>query len=465
MLFYAGRKILKKILNFNNITFENLHDPKRYEIQIEKVFNKLLKTKGVGALFEITQENIPVFTFGYDRTELAKTLAETVRKEKFLFNPPQRCIIHIRSKNKFRVIYKFSPLDKIVIGVIGQFLMELLRPYISKHVYSYQKNRSNKDEIEALANYIKKQRKENGHKSFYIVQTDIDSYSDAVNVSNKAYFWNVLAKYFKSLNVFPSEYHWYLITQAIRPDYLNEEGAMQCNIRGLPTGSPITPFLYNFYIASLDDLLTRDPSFFYGRYGDDVILCHHNENYVDECFRKLKIELEYFDLKVSERKTYRYHFSPAGKSSPDGSWKGKNRIDMLGYCISAAGQYAISSTRQKRLLRMVRSKIWNSVSLFDFESIDEKGSIICKMINELITDTTSGNNNFILAMKSCSDVQTLKQIDRLIAQSVAEALSGIWGVKAFQRLGYSKIRNEWGLISLVNTKINLYKQKNISPRN
>jgi len=446
--------------HFSRPTFQNLHDPARYEVQIQRMVNKMKSTRGVGALFETKQANIPLFSFGYDRERLSRLLAESVRKESYLLSPPEKCVIHIKEKKKDRIVYKFQPMDKIVIGVLAAFLTEALRPFLSDNVYSYRKGIGPKDEIIALSRFIKKQRRLKKNDSFFLFVTDIQSYSDEINVADRSYFWEILEHYFDELDLQPTEYHWYLIRESIRPIYLNHEGSYQCNNRGLPTGSPITPVLYNFYTSKADQYLERIPNLFYGRYGDDIIIAHHNEEYVLHAVRVLSEELRRLDLQMSPKKTNYFYFSPAGKPNEGAElWNGVNQVDLLGFSVNTEGGYAFSAKRQKKLIQKIRARVKNTVKILQFDSHENKGACLCRVINEFMLDLSSMNNIVISALRSCNDLKTLKRLDYQIALAVAEGVSGKNGVKAFRQFPYRKIRKEWGLKSLVQLKLDLLNKK------
>ena len=48
-----------------------------------------------------------------------------------------------------------------------------------------------------------------------------------------------------------------------------------------------------------------------------------------------------------------------------------------------------------------------------------------------------------------TDRQQLEQLDYWIARTVVKALSGRRNARAFREIPYRKLRNDWGLISLV----------------
>lgn len=436
------------MINFNSLTFQNLHDPMRYELQIDKMFNKVKDRKGLGALFETEYEGVPLFSFGYDRRELARNLAISVRNESYRFTPPVQKMVKTKNKNKKRLLYHINVLDKIVICVLARLLTELLLPFLNPCVFSYRKGVSAKDEVVSLARYIQSQKNLTCSKGVYLLQTDIASYSDEINIQETSPFWSRLEGYFDKLGLKPTEYHWYLIKQAVRPDHYNLEGALVTNLKGAPTGSPITTVLYNYYVACVDFYLTSEPDLFYARYSDDIILCHTDQNIVESAEDYLHMYLEAMSLGLSEKKTRRLYFTPSGQADSNPRWKGTNRIDVLGYSLNGSGKYCISAPRQHKFLTRIRYRIKNTLNILKEYTFDEQGRHICQVVNSLLTSDNTGSHT-LEALNQSNDAAQLEHLDYQIALIIAEALTGIHGVKAFRKVPYRKMRHDWGLLSLL----------------
>lgn len=436
------------MINYNTLTFQNLHDPQRYELQIDKIFNRVKDRKGLGALFETEYEGVPLFSFGYDRREIARYLAISVRNESYRFTPPVQKLVKTKNKNKKRLLYHINVLDKIVICVLANLLTELLLPFLNPCVFSYRKGVSAKDEVVSLARYIQAQQAPTSRKGVYLLQTDIASYSDEINVQDTSGFWSRLAEYFDKLGLQPTDYHWYLIKQAVRPDHYNLDGALVTNLKGAPTGSPITTVLYNYYVACVDFYLTCEPDLFYARYSDDIVICHADRSVVESAEDYLHIYLKAISLGLSEKKTNRLYFTSSGHADSSSGWKGTNRINLLGYSLNGSGHYCISTTRQHKFLTKIRYRVKNSLNILKDFSLGDQGRYICQVANSLLTDDTTGSH-LLTALQQSNDPVQLKHLDYQIALIIAEALTGINGPKAFRTVSYRKLRQEWGLQSLL----------------
>jgi len=444
-------------MNFTQVTLENLHDPMRYEHQIDRIFSKMKSLHGVGALFETKQESVPFFSFGYDRRNLAKILATSVKKEEYFLSTHSQYVIRV--KNKERIIFKFTLTDKIVVGVLASVLTDILQPFVSDNVYSYRKKTMPKHQVIALADYIKEQRHVKYEKGLYFLQTDIKSFSDEIWISESSPFWDQLRDNFHTLGIRPSGYQWRLIQAAIRPEYTDINGALQMSIRGIPTGSPITPLLYNHYPARVDHMFTHLPSMFYARYSDDIIICDPSESKVLLARESVMENMKTLGLGLSDKKTLAYYLNPAGLKGQNPKWEGANRLEILGYSVNACGDFTISRARQKKLLHQIRARIANSLALVQDESLDQRGLTVCFVVNKFYTDSSMGNNPVIFAVKNSTDRKQLGHLDYLIALYIAECLSGVRGTRAFRTIPYKMIREEWGLMSLVRMRDTLFRRK------
>ena len=66
-------------------------------------------------------------------------------------------------------------------------------------------------------------------------------------------------------------YEWSLIEDVVRPVVAGADGATYSLIRGIPTGQPIGPVLYNLYLSDFDHEFDQIPGAFYGRYSGPPI--------------------------------------------------------------------------------------------------------------------------------------------------------------------------------------------------
>lgn len=434
-------------MNFSlKLTLENLHDFRRYERQIEKMFQKSKTKKGVGSLFEPIEDGVSLFTFGFDRSSLAEALAESVREESYAISPMQLKEIYIPGK-KNRIVYLMKPTDKIVLAVLAELLTELFSPFFSPDLYSYRKNYTSIMAAKACANYIRK-----AESDLWIYQTDIQSYSSNIDCHDNAPIWKAFKHYFHLLGITPSPYQNKLIESAVRPSFYDTNGALQTHIKGTPVGSPISPLVYNIVPYPVDMAISNIPDLFYCRFSDDIIVASKDLQRTSEAKKIINKTLEALNLKTSPEKTFQTYLTPSGKKNPDAHWEGKNTIELLGYSLNGSGTYTLSNKRRRRFLRAIFARITNTIILAKNEPTELLGRLVCQNVNRSFIDETFKINACSHLIAECSDQSILKHLDYLIALKIASSLSKKRGPKAFKDIPYKKLKEDFGLKSLVNLR-------------
>lgn len=430
------------------LSFQNLHDPLRYELQIDKIFNRMKDRNGVASLFESRFEEVSWYSFGSDKQELARRLASSIRNETYVLSPAVLRLVKTKNKNKKRLLYELNPMDKIVVSVIAAFLTEVLQNCLNPNVFSYRKGVSAVDEVKALSRFIKEKLANPQCSGVYFMQTDIASYSDEINVQDNSPFWTILADYFEKLHLKPTPYHWYLIKKCVRPEYFNLDGCLTVNLKGAPTGSPISTVLFNYYVSRVDFYFTYEPTLFYARYSDDIILCHEDAEILESSQEYFDAYLKFLAIRLSKEKTKRYYINPAGKKCTNTNWKGQSKVQVLGYSVDAKGNYILSFKRQNKFLKKIFFRIKNTLKIMKDSSWDDQGPVVCQVINTIVENYIRNRQNFE-ALCCSTDLSQLKHIDYQIALMIAKAMTKESGPRAFRIIPYKKIRGEWGLSSLL----------------
>ncbi|MDA7742590.1 reverse transcriptase domain-containing protein [Francisellaceae bacterium] len=357
----------------------------------------------------------------------------------------------MQSKTKERIIYDYTLTDKIVMGVVSQVMNELLEQVMSDKSYAFRQGSSPHHVARHFCNYIKEYNKK-GHRDFYIFRTDFVAYSDEINVRENSIFWDNLDELFKLFKIKPTPYQFKMIKEIIRPEFYNLEGNLQSNLSGVPTGTSMITFINNFYAYKIDNVIARDENIFYARYCDDILICHHNQDYLKEKGKDLVQMIYDISLQTNEKKDFWGYFTSNGKPCSDNLFTGTNSYDYLGYKITAKGTFSLSTARQRKFLRVIYMRIRSICRSAKFDSDDHKGLVLCHALNDAIATTTIGEQAAVSIIRESSDHGQLKNIDYQIALKIAEAISNIKGVKAFRKIPYKKIRNKYKLMSLVNLR-------------
>ncbi len=432
-----------------NKGIQTFSHPVRYLYQINKLIANA-KSKGLSALFELTQQDVPLFNFSFDADNLANAIAVDIRKERYHLTTPRQRLIE--TKNKKRIIYDYPLTDKIVIGVIAQVMNELLEQVMSDKSYAFRVGSSPLHVVKDFTTYIKSKQKHSNIREFYIFRTDFVAYSDEIDVRQNSIFWKNLDELFNLFAIRPSFYQLQLIKEVIRPEFYNLEGHLQSNLSGVPTGTSMITFINNFYAYKIDNVIGADNEIFYARYCDDILICHTDKDYLKNVGKKLLEMIDAISLKTNAKKDFWGYFTPAGKASDDPLFEGTNMYDYLGYRIHAHGTFSLSTARQNKFLQIIHRRIKNISRSARFKTPFHKGKIICNSINDSLIKTYVGEQSALSMIRESSDHGQLKHLDYQIALRIAENLSGLKGPKAFRKYSYEYIRKTLGLRSLITLR-------------
>jgi hypothetical protein len=433
---------------FKRQGIKTLTHPTRYLYQIRKLAENAQKN-GISQLFTQKQTDVPLFNFYFDAHNLADILSADVRSETYrLTHPKQRLI---KTKTKMRLIYEYSLTDKIILGVLSQVLNECLEEVISDKSYAFRTGIKVQDVLENWSRYLRTHKKKNINE-FYFFRTDFVNYSDEINVNENSVFWSNLSELLSRLGVYPTTYQWGLIRYAIRPEYYNLEGRLQCNLMGVPTGTSIVNFTNNFYAYKVDNLIGNDSSLLYIRYCDDIFICHPEKRVLLQKKDELNAMIQSLSLRTNAKKNFLGYFSPSGKACDDPQFTGCNSYEYLGYRMYAEGTFSLSRQRIRKFLRSIYQHINHIRYSAHFKSTNQAGKIICHALNDVMIKRIICDHGANALLKESSNHAQLKHLDYLIALRVAETLSGVKGVRAFRKVPYQTIRDIYHLQSLVNLR-------------
>lgn len=431
---------------------------KRYRQQIRKLFTKLKERK---ALFTTQQAGVSYFNFGMHEQKLAKLLRDAVIKETYQFQPAKQQLIVVN--NKRRTIYTFALLDKIVMSVLITILAELAETYLADQLFSYRKRRRPLTAAKQFSKYVRAhtQKFSKSQRGCYLLKTDIADYTDNIRLDAHSKLWQLLDEMLLKNNCHLTTYQQQLIRASFRPIYEDESELLQCNIKGVPTGSIASTLAYNLYCAEIDRQISQIPELYYSRYCDDILIAHANPNILQQAIQKLQQMLQTLGLTRRQAKDQLLYLTMAAKKPPYAEWDAGQKLTYLGYEIYADGSLMLSSKRLSKLLKALRQRIANVVRLCrDSLKLAELGKTVCQAINAALIDEIFGEQA-VPALLECNHLGMLKHLDYLIALAIAEAISCQKGVKAFRKIPYYRIRTEWGLISLVQRAVHLSYRKQV----
>lgn len=432
----------------------SLRDSRRFLDQIDRLHEKNSRKN---RLYDLEQEGVPLASLCMNRKKVARVLAQMVGEGRYELNPARLHLVSINGK--LRKLYHLRLTDLIVHGVVAEIINEAMREELSKQVYSYQKGVHWWQAASDFARFVRKHRRSHLNpkdRGLYVLRRDIREYTDSIPVSDRSPLWLRLQKL---LHLDPnkdalSRSHWLLIQHVIRPETCTEEGASFCNTHGVPTGSPISTMLFNFYLMPLDQALATIPGGFYARYSDDLLFAHPDAGVAQEVSQRLSGVLRDLNLQTNNSKDQNLFFNGAGR--PSTVWeesKGTTTVAFLGCEVSFEGVIALKSKKVRELLREIKTRMARTLKALPAGDREAKGRLVCSVINEALDPGSACRQKSAALLHGLVTSRTqLKQIDYSIARIIVTGLTGDPSVKAFRKISYRTLRKQWNLVSLLHRR-------------
>lgn len=424
---------------------EALTTPANYLYAIEQLQQKLIKR---GRLFNLEYHGINFQQLYYKRHSLAKQLALQWKKN---HHQAQPVFCHIiQQKGKQRQVYRFDTLELLTQQVVCRIIKQHLDPSLSPAVYSHRTGLNHFKAARAFSNHL---RKEQG---LYIIQTDICSYSDSINVLPDAPLWSLLSSWLQQISSQPlSKAAQQFLTHSLRPIILTNQGHSYQNIVGLTQGTPLCTLVANYYLRSVDHVLAKLPGLFYLRYGDDLLLAHQNANALTHAEKTLHQALSQLQLQTHPEKTHKLHLAkhPIALHSLIVDYPPRTQLHYLGFNIQNTANIQANKYLVRGFMRDLRQRILQSHWLIQSLPLEDRAKQLCHLVNQCLNPkSTLCNGRLKLILHHTDERHLLKALDYQIALLLAECLSQQKGVRAFRRISYKDLRHRWNLHSLVVCK-------------
>jgi hypothetical protein len=213
--------------------------------------------------------------------------------------------------------------------------------------------------------------------------------------------------------------------------------------------------LFNIYLHRLDVAMERIGGGFYARYSDDVVFAHPDVAHAKHAARVIDAVLAERCLRLNPDKQRTYYLTAAGRSAP--SWstaRGTTSVPVLGTTVSADGTVGLSHKKVRRLLREVETCAASTAAATRGPDVDRTGRLVCAVVNRVLDPQTQPfkQASSDLLRRAVTDRRQLQQLDHQLARIVLRAVTGDGGVRAFRRTPVRKIREDWGLVSLVRLR-------------
>lgn len=431
-----------------------LHDPRRYEREIERLHRKHLLTR---TLYEVQQDDVTLARVIQRRSKVAKILARSVSRGEYTLEPGQVREIEVGGKVRAVVAYRLT--DAIVTTVVSTLIEEAATPLLSDRLYSYRPGVSWLTPSADFAAYIRAHRRDRpdpSRRGLYVLRRDIDSYTDSIPVAPHSPLWAIVRSVLEGSGPHTiSGSDWGLVQQTIRPDLRELGGGHAVRVRGVPTGQPISCVLFNLYLNELDHALDAVPGGFYARYSDDILFAHPDAATARAAAATIDAHVERLGLRTKTEKAADLYLTPAGRGSSE--WqqtRGTSSIPFVGTAVSATGTVALSRAKLRRVLRELERRAIRSAAAVRRTDGAATGRAVCAVVNRALMPAPSPfqQASTSLLRRAVTDRGQLAQIDYWLARMVVKAVTGDASARAFRHVPYRTVREEWGLVSLLHSR-------------
>ncbi|WP_197373230.1 hypothetical protein [Mycolicibacterium baixiangningiae] len=427
-----------------------LVDPATYESTILRIYTKR-NERGMG--FHEVSDGVTYFDAATDRKALSRAIASSIADG--TYRPQPVDLWFLETNGKRRTAHMPGFVDHIVGSALFKLLSNNARCYGLPGVYSYLPGLTNVGAMRAFAAYIRAHRQRVGPAGgpLYVLQSDFEKYGDNLPVGPDAALWRTLRDV-ASLGTASGEIGstaWDLITILVRPVVRDEDGTEFTRLNGVAMGTPLVPVLGNLAVVPMDRAISDIDGVFYARYNDDFIIAHSDLAAIHEADSRVDALVAELGVKRKLSKELRTALSGHGRPcTVDPAHLGRDRIDCLGMSVTSAGTVMLGSHRLRRFIARIAARIDGAAPTLSQMTVRERAGHLVAATNVML-DVTSP---FAVAglsalLDATTDRGSLKDLDYRIARKIAQAATGIPGVRGFRQLPPEVLYREMGLVSLV----------------
>jgi hypothetical protein len=425
-----------------------LVDPATYESTILRIYAKR-NEQGLG--FHEIADGVSYFDAATDRKALARAIAGSIAEGSYRPRPVDLWFLEAGGKRRAAHLAGF--VDHVVGSALFKVLSHNARCYGLPGVYSYLPGLTNVGAMRAFAAFIRDHRARVGPRGgpLYVLQSDFEKYGDNLPVGPDAALWRTLREVASLGGGGISDRAWGLITELVRPVVRDEDGAEFTRLNGVAMGTPLVPVLGNLAVVPMDRAISELDGVFYARYNDDFMVAHADLAVIHEADRRIDTLVAELRVKRKLSKELRTALSVHGRPCPvDPAYGGRDRIDCLGMSVRAAGTLTLGSHRLRRFVARIAARIDACVPTVAEMPVRERARHLVAATNVML-DLTSpfAVAGLTAVLDTVTDRGSLKDLDYRIARKIAQAATGIAGVRGFRQLPPEVLYREVGLVSLV----------------
>ncbi len=415
---------------------------KNFSSAIDRLFNK----KCVLGRASKPEEKEIFSNFYYNKHDVSKQLIKNIQGGIYRIEPCRAVPFRLTSQ-KCKISYVFSPQDQIVLEALSLVLNLHLEKYYTGVLYSYRKGIRWTEAVSKLSSCIKRSER------MYFIKCDVSGYSENIPQDLNSLLSKELKEtLFPKMPTSGDEHVWKLLSSFISP-YLESKNGTPTKIQGLPTGTPICPAIYNFYLIKLDKLMSKDPDkMSYFRYSDDFVLASADPIFLKNNFEALEQELLIRGLSLSKEKTLHFYLTKDGQNSNQEGFLARQYINYLGLRLDYKGETCLKPSKRNLFLRDLRRRINSYSNSLEELRVDLRIQRIISFVNTLLMSTKDPSSLKYSEhlRKKITSRSFLIDLDYQIALITLRAIyrQKKCTPKLFRRLSYAALRGEYGLRSL-----------------
>lgn len=244
---------------------------------------------------------------------------------------------------------------------------------------------------------------------------------------------------------------WDLITQLVRPVVRDEDGTEFTRLNGVAMGTPLVPLLGNLAVVPMDRAISELDGVFYARYNDDFLIAHPDLTAIHEADNRIDTLVGELGVKRKLSKEVRTALSGHGRPCPvDPAYGGRDRIDCLGMSVTAAGTLTLGPHRLRRFVARIAARIDGCAPTVQEMPVRDRARHLVAATNVMLDVTSPFSVAGLTAvLDTVTDRGSLKDLDYRIARKIAQAATGVPGVRGFRQLPPEVLYRDMGLASLV----------------
>ncbi|MGN0320158.1 MAG: reverse transcriptase domain-containing protein [Lachnospira sp.] len=342
----------------------------------------------------------------------------------FFIAPPEEKAVYKRFGAKKRIIYLFSPKERILMRYMAFVLGEEYDYIFENSLYSFRKSQN----AISMVKHIKKiSRLEKGYK----IRADLKSYFNSIDEEKLV---EITDQVFSGDPAFAEFIRWLLL----RREYMVNKTVKKGHPGAIP-GMPLSNFLPNIYLMDMDSIFRRNCRF-YARYSDDIFILTDTQEQMLNCRKMLEDILREKGLQFNEEKT---RFIMPGESFEIMGFKVSGKeIDISDSSIAKIERKV--KRRAEKILYQKRKKGFS-----DEEAMRRMIVVVNKML--FYKDENKHVLNWTMwAFPAITTTKGLKKIDAIMQKYIRYAATGTLSerkyrakYKQMQKLGYKTMVNAY----------------------